>query len=92
MFNITPTVRTLIIINVVIFVLHQFFVNLYTVELSNGQSMRIGLTEFMSLWSMNPHFLLVFLSPINSLPICSHMVVSDIFFQYAGPSLLCTHP
>jgi membrane associated rhomboid family serine protease len=52
MFNVTPLVRTIIIINVVVFLLQQFLTNLGTVEM-NGQVYQIGLSELISLWGIN---------------------------------------
>ena len=51
MFNITPLVRTLIIINILVFLLQQFLSSLTTVEM-NGMEYRIGLSELLSLWNI----------------------------------------
>ena len=52
MFNITPLVRGIIIINVVVFLLQQFLTNLSTIEM-DGQVYQLGLSELVSLWGIN---------------------------------------
>jgi membrane associated rhomboid family serine protease len=51
MFNLSPVVRNIIIINVVIFLLQQFFLNLYTIEI-DGQQISLGLTQVLSLYAI----------------------------------------
>lgn len=51
MFNVTPLVRTIIIINVAVFLLQQLLTSLATVEM-NGMEYRIGLSELVSLWNI----------------------------------------
>jgi membrane associated rhomboid family serine protease len=50
--TLTPLVRTLIIINVVVFILQQFLKNVTTVEFE-GETITLGVTEIISLWNIN---------------------------------------
>lgn len=52
MFNITPLVRNLIIINVVVFLLQQFMPVVITRNIE-GQDIGLGLTQVISLWGIN---------------------------------------
>lgn len=51
MFNITPLVRNLIIINVVVFLLQQFLPMVITRNIE-GQDIALGLTQVISLWGI----------------------------------------
>jgi membrane associated rhomboid family serine protease len=55
MFNITPLVRTLIIINVAAFLLQQVLTNIYTLQIGD-EAVRVGLTQLMSLWPLDTPF------------------------------------
>jgi len=52
MFNLSPLVRNLIIINVVIFILQQFLPVVVTRTI-DGQDIGLGLTQLISLWGIN---------------------------------------
>jgi membrane associated rhomboid family serine protease len=52
MFNITPVVRSLIIINIVVFILQLLLKNLYTIQIGE-ESFSLGLTQLMSLWDLS---------------------------------------
>ena len=52
MFNFTPLVRNLIIINVVVFILQQFLPIMITRTIE-GQEINLGLTEVISVWGIN---------------------------------------
>ncbi len=51
MFNLTPLVRNLIIINVVVFILQQVVLNAVTRTI-DGQLISLGLTQVISLWGI----------------------------------------
>ena len=54
MFNITPLVRTLLFVNIVVFILQQILTNVYTTTIQN-QEVSLGLSQVLSLWSgVNP--------------------------------------
>lgn len=52
MFNVTPLVRNLIIINVVVFLLQQFLPIVLTRTIE-GQMVSLGLTQLISLWGIS---------------------------------------
>ncbi len=52
MFNLSPLVRNLIIINVVVFILQQFLPVVITRTIQ-GQEISLGLTQLISLWGLN---------------------------------------
>src|SRR6185503_3142308 len=52
MLRITPLVRNLIIINVVVFLLQQFLNGIITRTIE-GQEVTLGLTHVISLWGIN---------------------------------------
>ena len=52
MFNLTPLVRNLIIVNVVVFLLQQFLPVVITRTIE-GQEIGLGLTQLISLWGIN---------------------------------------
>ncbi|MBI1769643.1 MAG: rhomboid family intramembrane serine protease [Bacteroidetes bacterium] len=82
MFNITPLVRTLIIINVVVFILQQMVTNLFTGQLANGQQIQMGLTDVLSLWSMKPNLFVGFFKPYQFFTyMFAHGGFGHIFFN-----------
>jgi len=81
MFRTTPLVRTIIIINVVIYVLQQVLTNLYTVVIE-GEEIHMGLTQLLSLWSMKPHYFVGFFKPYQFLTyMFAHGSFWHIFFN-----------
>jgi membrane associated rhomboid family serine protease len=52
MFNITPLVRNILIVNVVVFVLQQILKGALIVKNINGQEVGLGLTQIISLWDI----------------------------------------
>lgn len=82
MFNITPLVRTLIIINVVVFLGQQFLTNIYTAQLADGRFVLMGLKDILSLWSMNPDLFVGFFKPYQFLTyMFAHGDFGHIFFN-----------
>ena len=52
MFNLSPLVRNLIVINVIVFVLQQVLTGVVTRDIG-GQDVTLGLTHLLSLWGIN---------------------------------------
>jgi len=51
MYTLTPLVRIIIIINVVVFILQQFLRNISSIEI-DGQTISLGLTDMIALWDI----------------------------------------